>query len=60
MTVSHLTALLKKCVANGQCDFLTYGEFGQRYGFGGSTCHVCLSPMPGGWWAGGGWAWTHR
>ncbi|MDH4991016.1 hypothetical protein QEZ48_09255 [Aquamicrobium lusatiense] len=34
MTVSHLTALLKKCVANGQCDFLTYGEFGQRYGLG--------------------------
>lgn len=34
MCVSKLTALLKKCVADGRCDFMTYGEFGQRFGLG--------------------------
>lgn len=34
MSVSNLTTLLKKCVANNQCEFLTYGEFGKRFGLG--------------------------
>jgi hypothetical protein len=25
---------LKQCVAGGRCQFMTYGEFGQRFGFG--------------------------
>lgn len=31
---SRLTTLLKQCVANGQCQFMTYGEFGERFGLG--------------------------
>ena len=31
---SKLTELLKDCVSKNRCDFLTYGEFGRRYGLG--------------------------
>jgi hypothetical protein len=33
-SVGQLKHVLEQCVSGGRCDFVTYGQFSQRFGFG--------------------------